>query len=282
MLHSVRRLRAVLVVGALAAASLVTIAAPAQAVAAPFTVQTQSATSSASPKTVTATCPTGSRLYGVSGFIVDGLGNVTLDDYTPNAGLTAATVTAYEVAAFAGNWSVGVFAICGSPTANLQRVALTSANNSTSPKSVTATCPAGTRLYGLGAELNGALGAVILDDLTPNAGLTAATLTAYERGAFAGNWSITGYAVCAAGAATMTRVANTVSSGSVSPSDASVSCPAGTKIHGVGGELNGALGNVLIEDMQVTAALVSSTSKAYETIATGANWSITAYNICSS
>lgn len=273
---------AALAVITMAAGAIAVSAAPASAVAAPFTVNNQSASNSSSPKTIVASCPSGSRLYGVSPYVVDGLGDVTLDDVRPNAGLTSATVTAYENGSTSQSWAVGVDAICGSPTANLQRVAATSASNSSSPKVISATCPSGTRLYGLGAELNGAVGNVFFDDMRPNTGLTSVTIAAYENGSYGSNWTVTAYAICASPAATMTRVSSTGPTDSQSPKDERVSCPSGTHIHGVGGELTGAIGNVTMEDLQVTAALTSNSVKAYENGVYSSSWRITAYGICSS
>lgn len=257
-------------------------AAPASAVAAPFTVNNQSASNSTSPKTIVASCPSGTRLYGVSPYLVNGLGDVTLDDVRPDAGLTSATVAAYENGSTGQAWAVGVDAICGSPTANLQRVAVTSASNSSSPKTVSATCPSGTRLYGLGAELTGAVGNVFFDDMRPSTGLTSVTIAAYENGSYGSTWNVTAYAICANPAATMTMVSSTGPTDSQSPKDERVTCPSGTHLHGVGGELTGAVGNVTMEDLQVTAALVGNDVKAYENGAYGSSWRITAYGICSS
>ena len=82
----------------------------------------------------------------------------------------------------------------------LERVASTSVSNS-SNKSATATCPAGKSLVGLGGELSGASGEVVIDDYTPNELLTSATVTGNEAidldGAYAGNWTVTAYAICA-------------------------------------------------------------------------------------
>ncbi|MGC5306656.1 hypothetical protein [Micromonospora zamorensis] len=83
----------------------------------------------------------------------------------------------------------------------LVRIAATSVSNSSDYHSVTATCPAGKVLTGTGYELNGVTGEGVVDDLRPNGGVatapTAVTVGAYETEAFAGNWSVTAYAICA-------------------------------------------------------------------------------------
>ena len=77
----------------------------------------------------------------------------------------------------------------------LQRVAATSPNDSLN-KSVTVTCPAGKRVLGTGSELFGATGRVTVDETIPNVALTSVLATGFEDGAFAGNWTITAYAIC--------------------------------------------------------------------------------------
>jgi hypothetical protein len=256
-------------------------AAPGTRVAAPVRVAATTAFNSIT-KSVLVTCPVGQRVYGAGGEITGGAGFVTLDDITPNITLTNVFVTAAENVAFAGNWSLTGYAICGINTLNLQRIQFTSINNSVSPKSVFAGCPAGLRLYGLGAELNGGQGTVFLDDLTPSAALTGVTVTAYENGPFAGNWNVTGYAICGNPAATMLRVAVTSAVNSVASKSAIAACPAGTRVHGTGAELNGAFGAVVIDDLTPNAGLFSSTATGTENGPFAGNWSVTAYSICSS
>jgi hypothetical protein len=84
----------------------------------------------------------------------------------------------------------------------LVRVSAESPFNTTNAKSVTATCPAGKRLIGTGAEISGALGSVALDDLTPLASGTAVLATGYlVPGQPATTWSIIAFALCATVAA---------------------------------------------------------------------------------
>lgn len=254
---------------------------PAVQVANPVRVAVTSASNSIS-KSVTVNCPVGQRVYGAGGEINGGSGNVTLDDITPNLTLTSVFVTAAENGAFAGNWTVTGYAICGPNTLNLQRIQFTSATNSLSSKSVFAGCPTGLRLYGLGAELNGASGAVFFDDLTPNAGLTGVTVTAFENGAFAGNWSVTGFAICGNPATTMTRVVASSATNSLSLKSIFAGCPAGTRVHGVGAEIDGAIGNVVIDDLTPHPSLLGATASGFENGAFAGNWRVTAYAICAS
>lgn len=264
-------------------------AAPAQAhapadvgaqVANPVRVSAVSAVNSSS-KSVVAACPPGTRVYGAGAEINGGGGVVTLDDLTPNVSLTNVLVTAFESVAFAGNWSVTAYATCGVDTRNLQRIQFTSATDSLN-KTVFVGCPSGLRLYGLGAELNGALGRVLLDDLTPNPTLTGVTVAAFENGAFAGNWSVTGFAICGNPATAMARIAATSVVSSSTTKAATASCPTATRVHGVGAQLNGAFGAVLIDDLRPNSGLLSATTTAAERGAFAGNWSVTTFAICSS
>ncbi|GIG91207.1 hypothetical protein [Plantactinospora endophytica] len=279
---TVSTLALIMVAGTVGTVGPARAAGPDSRVAAPVRISVTSATNSLASKSVVVNCPAGQRVHGAGGEITGGGGNVTLDDITPSLTLTTVLVTGVENGAYAGNWNVTGYAICGVDTLNLQRVHFTGPANSVTPKSVFAGCPSGLRLYGLGAELNGASGNVFLDDLTPNAALTGATLTGYENGAFAGNWSVTGFAICGNPSANMVRQA--VTSAAASPVAASVTtaaCPAGTRVHGVGAELNGALGGVVIDDLRPNVGLPTSTATGAENGAFAGNWTVTAYAICS-
>ncbi|GAB3800058.1 hypothetical protein [Micromonospora zhanjiangensis] len=268
------------------AATVLSGVAPARAdvgaqVAAPFRVAASTGFSSVN-KSVAVACPVGRQVYGTGAEITGANGAVMIDDLVPNVTLTSVFATAVEVGAFAGNWQLTVYAVCGLPTLNLQRVFFTSATNSVNSKSVFAGCPTGLRLYGLGASINGGTGIVVLDDLIPNVGLTGATVTGTERVAFAGVWNVTGYAICGNPAATMTRVAVNTATNSLSPKTTIATCPAGTRVHGTGAEITGALGAVVVDDLTPVLNLTSVIVTGAENTAFAGNWFITAYAICSS
>jgi hypothetical protein len=119
---------------------------------------------------------------------------------TPNPTLTSVTVSGFEDEdGFAGDWGVAAIAVCASPPPGLQRVAATSEFHSEGEvKTVSARCPAGKNLLGTGAEITGGGGQVVLDDILPNAALTSVLATGVEdQNGFAGDWSVTSYAICA-------------------------------------------------------------------------------------
>ncbi|HEU5471346.1 MAG TPA: hypothetical protein VFV67_11885 [Actinophytocola sp.] len=274
--------------GLLAAAPGTAAADPVSPAAADIArAETTSATNGTSPKSVTVNCPAGTRVYSAAGRINGGVGSVVLDDVTPNDGLTSVLVTAYETAPDE-SWSLTGYATCGSTVQNLQRVFIASESNSDSPKSFLVTCPGSTRLYGLGAEITGGLGNVVLDDLTPNAGLTGVTVTAYENGAYAPNWRLTGYAICGNAATTMqlntsSNPGGLVALDPVSPKGVTTpACPAGTKVHGAGGTITGGIGGVSLDDVTPNVGLGTVTATGYTIPGSAPNWRITAYAICAS
>jgi hypothetical protein len=83
----------------------------------------------------------------------------------------------------------------------LQRVSNTSVSDSNSPKSVTVSCPAGTKVVGTGYEDDGGQVGdnkeILADEVIPNAALTSVSATSYETDSIARNWSVTVYAICA-------------------------------------------------------------------------------------
>lgn len=198
---------------------------------------------------------------------------------------TPASAPCYETEPDA-SWSLIAYATCGNSVLNLQRIPIDSATNSVSPKTVTPTCPGPTRLYGLGGEITGGLGSVVMDDLTPNSGLTGVTVTAYENGDYAPNWRITGYAICGNPVATMQRMAVSnpappAPADGVSPKSAITPvCPAGTQVHGAGGTITGGLGDVTLDDLTPSGALNSVTATGYAIAGFNGPWRITAYAIC--
>jgi hypothetical protein len=123
---------------------------------------------------------------------------MTLDALVPNAALTSVTARMIENEfGLTGPWDLTAMAICATPPAGLERVVTTSEPDS-DPASVTATCPAGKNVVGLGGQTNGGSGQVLLDDLRPTAGLTGVTVTGLEDSSgFASDWTLTSYAICA-------------------------------------------------------------------------------------
>lgn len=159
----------------------------------------------------------------------------------------------------------------------LQVVSAVSTGGSTSPRSVTAHCPAGKRVVGTGFYLDGAAAQVVLDDLIPTAG--SVTATGYEdQDGTADDWWIRAFAVCADPLPGLEIVSVTSGPGSVARST-TAACPTGKQALGGGAAATGGLGQVVLDAMMPAASTVSAT--AYEdSDGTAATWSLTAYAIC--
>lgn len=94
----------------------------------------------------------------------------------------------------------------GAPgVSGLERASTTSALSSNSPKTITASCPAGKKVLGFGSAFTGGIGGagnaevtnVALHRLAPNEALTSVTATAYETVAVDTEWSLTLHVLCA-------------------------------------------------------------------------------------
>src|SRR3954463_16733808 len=78
-----RLLGVTMTIGLIGGASLISAAAPAQAVAGATTVSTPSASNSLAKSSV-ATCPAGTVMFGASGRIINGGGSVLITDMVPD------------------------------------------------------------------------------------------------------------------------------------------------------------------------------------------------------
>lgn len=156
-------------------------------------------------------------------------------------------------------------------------------DNTSANKSITATCPDDLDLIGTGAQVIGGNGEVLITDIIPSADLRSVTVWGAENGAYPGTWKVQAVAVCSSVASSLSRVAATSDENgtSVSPRSASVLCPAGEVLLGMGYTLSGANGNVFPSllvpvgnppDMAVVGAI--------EDLAYAPTWNLKVYGIC--
>jgi hypothetical protein len=148
-------------------------------------------------------------------------------------------------------------------------------------KGTTIGCPAGKQVLGAGGDLTGGASQVMMDDITPNAALTQVTVFGAEDGSgFAGNWTVTAFAICATPVPGLQRVAATSPTNS-SNKGVTASCPVGKRVLGAGGDITGGAGQVLMHEIRPNSALTSVTVHAFEDEnGTTANWTLRAYAIC--
>jgi hypothetical protein len=153
-------------------------------------------------KTSVARCPSSTSLYGVGGGVhwTPTTRRLVIDEnWTPNASLTAASVTAQEdELGTTQGWRVWAQAVCAEPLPGMERVGATSVGGSAASKEVTARCPAGKRVVGMGGDIRRAHGEVVMTALAPTHDLTGVRVAAREddTGTVA-NWYAAAYAICA-------------------------------------------------------------------------------------
>ena len=243
----------------------------------PFTATTSAA------KSLTATCPAGTKVIGAGGDTTPGSGEVLLDVLRPNAALTSVTLHASEDEdGTTATWYLQAFIICATAPVGLELVTATSASSSAGTRSVTATCPGAKRLLGSGAEIVGAPTQVLLDGQLPNPGLTAVTVNALEdETGTSASWSVKAYAICSDLIAGLQRVAVTGAIDSTASKVAIAPCPGGKSVIGLGGTINSPNGQVVLDALFADIAVSGANMSAFED-GTGndATWSLTAYAIC--
>ena len=202
-------------------------------------------------KTLTTECPTGQQVVSgwgsQSGSVDQTLPQVDVDRIVPNAALTSVTIAGVEgEGGQSSDWAVQTTVWCANQLPGLERVAATSASNSGSAKAVVATCPAAKRVVGVGGEITGGGGQVILDDVVPGAALTKAEAKGVEdQNGFSSSWSVTAYAICANPPAGLERAPLTTSLAISNDKELGlprVACP-GTKTSiAIGSTLNAGIG----------------------------------------
>jgi hypothetical protein len=164
---------------------------------------------------------------------------------------------------------------------DIDAVSQGSPENSASVKSILVECPGDTKVYGTGATIQGGFGNVVIDDIIPLEDLSGVFVTAYENGAYAGNWRVIARAMCGSPVPGLHR-AEPVTSGpdSFQNKSATAECPPFTRLIGSGGELTGAFGNVFLTAMVPDLPEDDVRVSASEDVPYSANWSVTAYAIC--
>jgi len=160
---------------------------------------TTSVASSAAKQVQTVNCPSGTKVLGAGGTILDGDGRVKIDEIAPNAALDQVTVTASDDQdGTSSNWQVRAYAICAVAPTGLVRVTETAAN-AWDGTSVIARCPSGKRLLGLGGGVSATdLHALRVYGLIPATNLASAVTRAISKGSTAGvTGEVRSYAICA-------------------------------------------------------------------------------------
>ncbi|MGW3425863.1 hypothetical protein [Streptomyces phaeochromogenes] len=151
-----------------------------------------------------ANCPAGQRVLGGGALTVGGV-HAVITEMQP---IHTANGDSFEVTAAADQfgvavaWNFQVFAFCASVPAALgvEIVSKTNAPTSGGTDQAAAPCPAGKQLIGAGGKIANGNGQVDLGIFTNSSGSFATTSAAFAKedaDGFAGNYTVTGYSVCA-------------------------------------------------------------------------------------
>jgi hypothetical protein len=265
-----------------AAGILATLAQQAPAAIVGLTQSSQTSVENSSNKAITATCPAGMKVLSAGADVTPGGGQVVIDALTPAGDLRSVKARAHEDdTGTADSWFVAAYATCAYPPAGLERVMAATPSNSSS-KGIVAKCPAGKKLFGVGAEFDVTTGNVLIDNLTPNAELTSVTAHAVEdEDGTAANWSLRAYAICATPIVGMERVKAVGVAGPGVSQVMNVQCPNGKGLLGGGGETVGAKNQIVLDAVFPDVPVTTAGFAAWEDeTGTGKPWYLTVYGIC--
>jgi hypothetical protein len=229
----------------LGTAASLTAAAPAQAVSGIIvTIGWSSLTGSESTKTANAVCPAGKVILGGGADIVGGGNEVRLTAMIPAApGLPTHSyyAAAMEDGSYAADWTLYTWAICGFPIAGWEVVSdYTSATTpGNSYAHSVAFCPGDKQVVGLGGAVVGGYRYKLIYILPGGSPQVASAGVAPDENV-TGGYGVWSYAICANPIGQQTVWAESVSS-SINKG-LSVTCPAGTKVHGAGAKVGGGPG----------------------------------------
>ncbi|MFI6823109.1 hypothetical protein ACIBJE_19450 [Micromonospora sp. NPDC050187] len=271
-------------VSATALTTQLTLVAPAAAVLPGLTRVTSTGPSNSDWKTWQAACPADTLLIAGGGRLNGGDGQVVMDTMVPVFGATDVySVTGREDDApgFAGNWSITATALCARTPVGWEHAEAATVFNSSSSNTLTVSCPGGKRVLGAGVEVNGGVGQVVVDDLRPSADLSNVTFTAIEDGTgHSGQWQIRGEVVCVTPPAGLNRVTGLGVLDSTSVKSAVATCPAGQRVHGVGGEIDSGAGQVRMTAVDPISDTQVRVTAAEDQDGFTGNWAPRAYAIC--
>jgi hypothetical protein len=140
-------------------------------------------------------------------------------------------------------------------------------------------------VIGAGGNVTGAGGGqIVIDDLTPDEGLTSVTLTAFEdESGTAANWGLRAWAICAVAPSGLERVAASSPSDSTTEKFVPANCPLGKQVIGAGGDITAGVaeGEIVIDDLVPSPGLTNVIVRGIEDESlTTEPWSVTAYAIC--
>jgi hypothetical protein len=193
-------------------------------------------------KTFSASCNPGERVLGGGALTVGGV-HAVITEMRP---IHTPTVDSFEVSAAADQfgisvaWSFQVFAFCATAPAPLDVEIVSHTNPPTSGGTDQAgvDCPGGKYLIGAGGKIDNGNGQVDLGMFTGSSGpfvFRSAAFAKEDADGYSGNYTVTGYSVCARGTFGDFQQVKTQVSTSMPSQTSSVACPSGMRLTGVAG-----------------------------------------------
>ncbi len=228
-------------------------ATPAAAATLPFgtvnAVGAQSQPSTQRVQTLSAVCAPGQRVLGGGAWLGSSHAVLTeLQPIHPAVGQDSFKVTAAaDQFGITGSWFIQAYAFCGVVPASLQLEIIPKTNPATSQGTdqAFAPCSSGKFLVGMGGKIDNGAGQVDLGTFPNNSGSLATGAAGFAKedlDGFAGQYTVTGYAVCLR----PTRIFGDIemvpaqfnTPGGVPNRLATVACPPGKAITGLGGGIS--------------------------------------------
>ncbi|WP_431907155.1 hypothetical protein [Micromonospora carbonacea] len=249
-----------------------------------LSLRTTTGPSNSVAKSQAATCPAGTTVIGGGGAVTgSGLGQVGMDIMRPLVGGGAFSVTGREDGnGVAGDWAVTASAVCAPAPSGLVTVSGSSAPSLGTTNWFEKSCPAGKHAIGVGGAVVGASNSeVILEDLRIQQSSVVVAGAEDDTG-FAGTWWLDATAICADPLPGEQRVVDDSAYSSASVQSVVATCPAGTRVHGVGGEIVGGEGQVRLTEMRATSSTTVTVRAMEDENGFSSNWKVRAYAVCAS
>ena len=211
------------------------------------------------PREAIVACPAGKQLLGLAG-AQHGLAGMVLRSLAPDADLEGGVVASVEDEdGTANSWSVTGYGICA-PTAQLVQA---STSASSSFKTKTATCPAGTTLTGGGGDITSGGGTVLMNELFPNQSQGFRASGDYfwtePPAPYLTRWRLRAFAICTSRLDGLELVSATGAYTDYTYSTLEVTCPAGKQVVGGGGRVSEGDGEIMVDQIEPDPALTQIT-----------------------
>ncbi len=275
-----RRLAGVAVLALATAAATTLMASPASAVIPNYHVETvTNPWNVVAYQGASAGCPSNTKVVGAG--VWGGGAQVRISDLIVGDGFAYGYAHVDEDG-YGSSWSLSVRVVCADLDGYL-RVPATSANDSTSPKSASASCGSGRSLVGSGFSINGADGQVGLAKVVP--AIDHVFVEAYEDdNGTNSTWSVTAYAICAYAPSGLHLITTATSPNSNTAQGTDLSCASNeTQLSG-GLNIVGGGPDVTIAELKPATSWQGhslESAKAFEDFdGTSATWSTTVLAMC--